>query len=60
MELGFRNIHNFVSGILPDGLEWIAFSISGIFLALVVINALVGVAALYLSLIHISEPTRPY
>ena len=47
MELGFRNIHNFVSGILPDGLEWIAFSISGIFLALVVINALVGVAALY-------------
>lgn len=45
--LSFGNIYDTVVGIVPEGLEWLAFIIACAFLAFIVINAAVMTTAVY-------------
>ena len=48
--MSFQSIYDFYVGLIPsrlDGLEWLAFGLAGITLAFTVINAVVGVTAVY-------------
>ena len=45
--LGFCSIQSLFLRLLPDGWQWVAFALTGFVLAFIVINALVGVGALY-------------
>ena len=45
--LDFCNIYTTISGLLPAGVEWLAFAIAGSFIAFVVINSVVAATAAY-------------
>ena len=45
--LDFKSVYDFVSGFVPEGMGWIAFTAAAVVLALIVINVLVMSTALY-------------
>lgn len=45
--LDFQSIYDFVNSFMPSGLDWIAYVITAVFLAFLVINAMVMSTALY-------------
>ena len=45
--LDFKSVYDFVSGFVPAGMGWIAFTVAAVVLALIVINVLVMSTALY-------------
>ena len=45
--LDFCNVYTTVAGVLPAGVEWLAFAIAGSFFAFVVINSVVAATAAY-------------
>ena len=45
--MNFENIYNITNNFVPSGLEWLAFVLTGIILAFVVINTIVMAGAIY-------------
>ena len=45
--MSFDNIYDIVVGVMPGGLEWLAFVVAGGILAFAVINAVVMAGAIY-------------
>ena len=45
--LDFCSIYRFIDGFLPEGVDWLAYGLAGLFLALMVINAMMMVTAGY-------------
>ena len=45
--VSFGSIYDFVEGFVPDGLEWLAFTVGAVILAFIVINAMIMSTAVY-------------
>ena len=45
--LDFCSVYRLSAGLLPSGAEWLAFALAAGVLSFIVINAIVGIAAVY-------------